>query len=212
MFGFLFLVAAQVYRPGARGTGGFAFINESNLARDRKMLSHSRARQMLELSNNHIDRAAWHRDVVVALTNLAKILDESVTRYEVEYEIGDHLHRVFTALEKQDKKLKRRCEAIDNISRSLKVHIDDVVKQTNAELEQYMKHVRKEIVSELRNRVQSLLTHDQKDLKLIHGETKDVIDTINLRSKLIAIIYFCVFQILMFVCIYITIRYLKISY
>lgn len=167
---------------------------------------------MLDLSNNHADRTAWHRDVVVALTNLAKILDESVTRYEVEYEIGDHLHRVFTALEKQDKKLKRRCEVIDNISLSLKAHIDDVVKQTNADLEQYMKHVRKEIVSELQNRVQSLLAHEQKDLKLVHGETKNVIDTINLRSKLIAILYFCVFQILIVLFIYITIRYMKISY
>ena len=199
-----------MYRPGADGTRGFAFINESNLNRYEKTVSKSLAKRWIEEGERFDDRMEWREAVLRALMNLAVIIDKSVTRYEVEYEVGDHLHRILNAIDKKDKAMKTKFRAIEEEANTLKTHVDGLVAKTNEELASYMKQTRKEIVKELRAIVNSAIELEKKDVEDVKKSALSTISAIKTSSTGTAIVYFVLFQGLLAVSVYIAIQYAKI--
>lgn len=199
-----------MYRPGADGTRGFAFINESNLNRYEKTVSKSLAKRWIEDEERFGDRIEWREAVLRALMNLAVIIDKSVTRYEVEYEVGDHLHRILNAIDKKDKAMKTKFRAIEEEANTLKTHVDGLVAKTNEELASYMKQTRKEIVKELRAIVNSAIELEKKDVEDVKKSALSTISAIKTSSTSTAIVYFVLFQGLLCVSVYIAIQYAKI--
>ena len=199
-----------MYRPGADGTRGFAFINESNLNRYEKTVSKSLAKRWIEEGERFDDRMEWREAVLRALMNLAVIIDKSVTRYEVEYEVGDHLHRILNAIDKKDKAMKTKFRAIEEEANTLKTHVDGLVAKTNEELASYMKQTRKEIVKELRAIVNSAIELEKKDVEDVKKSALSTISAMKTSSTGTAIVYFVLFQGLLCVSVYIAIQYAKI--
>ena len=212
LFVFAGVAFTQMYRPGADGTRGFAFINESNLNRHEKVASQSLARRWIEDGERFDDRREWRKAVLRALMNVAVIVDRSVTQYEVEYEVGDHLHRILNAIDKKDKAVRTKFRAIEEEANRLKTHIDALVAETNDELASYMKQTRKEIVRELRAIVNSAIDAERKDVEDVKKSALSTISAMNTSSTGTVVVYFLLFQVLLGVSVYVAVQYAKIVF
>ena len=180
--------------------------------RENKLTARSLARQLLTNHAAGSDRSDWREQVVYALTNLAQIIDQSATRYEVEYGIGDQLQRVLASVDQNGREMKKKVQALETEAIIMRQQIDEIVNKTSDDLAQYMKQVRKDVVRELREMVQGALGDQRQDAQELKNRAKDTIGAMNKSSSFIAFVYFAGFQVLLGLCLYLTWRYLKVAY
>lgn len=184
---------------------------EKGSSRENKMTARSLAREYLSQSKPTDERSQWREDVIFALTNLAQIIDQSATRYEVEYGTGDELQRVLATIDQKGREMKKKVQALEAEATAMKAQIDEIVNKTNEEVAKYMKQVRKDVVRELRAMVQGALGDQRVDAEQLKDRAKDTIGAMNKSSSFISFVYFAGFQVLLALCLYLTWRYLKVA-
>lgn len=187
------------------------FSADGSSTRDNKLVTRSLARQHLANLQIPDDPDEWRQEVLYSLTNLAKIIDQSATRYEVEYEIRDELQRILAAIDQRGREMKKKFRTLESEATNMKGQIDQIVDKTSQDLSKYMKQVRKDVVNELREMVKGALGNQREDAEALKTTAENTIGAMNTSSSFIALVYFAGFQILLAVCLYLTWRYLNLA-
>lgn len=150
-----------------------------------------------------------YQAIIWALTELATLIDSAATRYEIEYEIGSHLHTVLNSVDVRDREMKKQFQELQVEVDQLKSDIDKLVNDTRVELQTSMKQVRKDIISSLRGIVSKALDNNRNVADQINNKVKKSVDSYKKTTTTQAVLYFVGFQILLFICIYFYNKYLQ---
>lgn len=150
-----------------------------------------------------------YQAIIWSLTELAGLIDSAATRYEIEYEIGSHLHTVLNSVDARDREMKKQFQDLQNDVDRLKIETDSLVNSTKAELQESMKQVRKEIISSLRNIVSKSLDTNREVSEKVQKKVSKSVDRYKKSTTKQAVLFFVGFQILLFVCIYFYSKYIQ---
>lgn len=183
----------------------------SSSERDRRLEKTSLAKRWMDPSKRPTDKNERSQAILYSLTNLAEIIDSLATRNEVEYEIGDHLHRVMSTVDQKDRELKRRFQSLETESHLLRAEIDDVVNQTRIELSNFMRQVRKDVVGVLSEKVKGTLGQQRLKAANIQADAASTIGQMNQSSNNTMLVFFIGLQLLIGVCLYLTWKYNKVA-
>lgn len=150
-----------------------------------------------------------YQAIIWALTELASLIDSAATRYEIEYEIGAHLHTVLNSVDVRDREMKKQFQELQTEVDSLRSDIDKLVNETRVELQESMKTVRKEIISALRKIVTESIEKNRGIADQVNKKVKNAVGQYKKTSTTQAVSYFIGFQILLFLCIYLYSKYIQ---
>ncbi|KAH0785892.1 hypothetical protein GPJ56_010153 [Histomonas meleagridis] len=150
-----------------------------------------------------------YQAIIWALTELATIIDSAATRYEIEYEIGSHLHTVLNSVDARDREMKKEFLQLQQEADKLKGDIDKLVNETRVELQTSMKQVRKEIIGSLREIVSKSLDQNREVSEKVQKKVVKSVGKYKKTTTTQAISYFVGFQILLFLCIYFYSKYIQ---
>ena len=150
-----------------------------------------------------------YQAIIWSLTELAGLIESAATRYEIEYEIGSHLHTVLNSVDARDREMKKQFQDLQNDVDRLKIETDSLVNSTKAELQESMKQVRKEIISSLRNIVSKSLDTNREVSEKVQKKVSKSVDRYKKSTTKQAVLFFVGFQILLFVCIYFYSKYIQ---
>lgn len=150
-----------------------------------------------------------YQAIIWALTELATLIDSAATRYEIEYEIGAHLHTVLNSVDVRDREMKKQFQELQTEVDNLKSDIDKLVNQTRSELQESMKSVRKDIISSLRKIVTESIEKNRGIADQVNKKVKGAVGQYKKSSTTQAVTYFIGFQILLFLCIYLYSKYVQ---
>ncbi|KAH0787168.1 hypothetical protein GPJ56_008882 [Histomonas meleagridis] len=165
-------------------------------------------RYLLEY-NNLKTQGQKYQAIIWALTELATIIDSAATRYEIEYEIGSHLHTVLNSVDARDREMKKEFQQLQSEADKLKGDIDKLVNETRVELQTSMKQVRKEIIGSLREIVSKSLDQNREVSEKVQKKVVKSVGQYKKTTTTQAISYFVGFQILLFLCIYFYSKYIQ---
>ena len=150
-----------------------------------------------------------YQAIIWALTELATLIDSAATRYEIEYEIGAHLHTVLNSVDVRDREMKKQFQELQSEVDQLKGDIDKLVNQTRTELQTSMKQVRKDIIHSLREIVAKSIDKNREVASNIHKRVNKTVTEYKKTTTMQAISYFVGFQVLLFLCIYFYSKYIQ---
>ena len=150
-----------------------------------------------------------YQAIIWALTELATIIDSAATRYEIEYEIGSHLHTVLNSVDARDREMKKEFQQLQTEADKLKEDINKLVNETRVELQASMKQVRKEIIGSLREIVSKSLDQNREVSEKVQKKVSKSVGKYKKTTTTQAISYFVGFQILLFLCIYFYSKYIQ---
>lgn len=150
-----------------------------------------------------------YQAIIWALTELATLIDSAATRYEIEYEIGAHLHTVLNSVDVRDREMKKQFQELQSEVDNLKSDIDKLVNDTRNELQESMKSVRKDIISSLRKIVTESIEKNRGIADQVNKKVKGAVGQYKKSSTTQAVTYFIGFQILLFLCIYLYSKYVQ---
>lgn len=181
------------------------------LERDRKLADTSIARYWMSNLGRLRNKNEKMQAILYSLTNLAEIIDASATRYEVEYEIGDHLQKVMNSVDQKDREMKKRFASLEEEAVSMKAEIDTIINQTRDDLATFMKQVRKDVLGEVKNIVRETLGNQRLEVEKVKDSAKSTIGQMKKNSNVTMIFYFLGFQALVGLCLYFTVKYTRES-
>lgn len=150
-----------------------------------------------------------YQAIIWALTELATLIDSAATRYEIEYEIGAHLHTVLNSVDVRDREMKKQFQELQGEVDQLKGDIDKLVNETRAELQTSMKQVRKDIIHSLRDIVAKSIDKNREVAGSIHKKMDQTVTQYKKTTTMQAFCYFFGFQVLMGICIYFYFKYIQ---
>lgn len=150
-----------------------------------------------------------YQAIIWSLTELAGLIDSAATRYEIEYEIGSHLHTVLNSVDARDREMKKQFQELQNDVDRLKNETDALVNSTKKDLQDSMKQVRKEIISSLRDIVSKSLDTNREVSEKVQRKVSKSVDRYKRSTTKQAVTYFVGFQILLFLCIYFYSKYIQ---
>lgn len=150
-----------------------------------------------------------YQAIIWALTELASLIDSAATRYEIEYEIGGHLHTVLNSVDVRDREMKKQFQELQKEVDTLKEDIDKLINNTRAELQESMKSVRKDIVKSLRETVTSSLSKNRDLAQSIRKKVEGSVGQYKKTTTTQAVSYFVGFQVLLFLCVYFYTKYIQ---
>jgi DNA anti-recombination protein RmuC len=166
------------------------------------------ADKYLQEFDNLKSQGQKYQAIIWALTELATLIDSAATRYEIEYEIGAHLHTVLNSVDVRDREMKKQFQELQGEVDQLKGDIDKLVNETRAELQTSMKQVRKDIISSLRNIVAQSIDKNRDVAERIQRKVSRSVGEYKKTTTVQAISYFVGFQVLLFLCIYFYSKYI----
>jgi DNA anti-recombination protein RmuC len=149
-----------------------------------------------------------YQAIIWALTDLATLIDSAATRYEIEYEIGAHLHTVLNSVDVRDREMKKQFQELQGEVDQLKDDIDKLVNETRAELQSSMKQVRKDIIHSLRNIVAQSIDKNREVADKVQKKVSKTVGEYKRTTTAQAISYFVGFQVLLFLCVYFYSKYI----
>ena len=150
-----------------------------------------------------------YQAIIWALTELATLIDSAATRYEIEYEIGGHLHTVLNSVDVRDREMKKQFQELQGEVDQLKQDIDNLVNETRVELQTSMKNVRKDIIKSLREIVASSIDSNHYVAQKVQKKVKTTVDEYKKTTTTQAVSYFVGFQVLLFLCVYFYSKYIQ---
>ena len=150
-----------------------------------------------------------YQAIIWALTELASLIDNAATRYEIEYEIGGHLHTVLNSVDVLDREMKKQFQELQGEVDQLKNDIDKLVNETRDDLQNSMKQVRKDIIKSLREIVSNSLNSNREVSEKVKNKVHKSVGEYKKTSTSQAIGYFIGFQILLIVCVYLYYKYIQ---
>lgn len=150
-----------------------------------------------------------YQAIIWALTELASLIDSAATRYEIEYEIGGHLHSVLNSVDVRDREMKKQFQELESEVNQLKQDIDSLVNETRTELQTSMKNVRKDIIKSLREIVASSIDSNHHVAQKVQKRVKTTVDEYKKTTTTQAVSYFVGFQVLLFLCVYFYSKYIQ---
>lgn len=150
-----------------------------------------------------------YQAVIWALTELASLIDSAATRYEIEYEIGAHLHTVLNSVDVRDREMKKQFQELQSEVDVLKGDIDKLVNETRTELQTSMKKVRKDIISSLREIVAKSIDTNREVANNINKRVSKTVTQYKKTTTMQAVSYFIGFQVLLFLCVYFYSKYIQ---
>ena len=150
-----------------------------------------------------------YQAIIWALTELASLIDSAATRYEIEYEIGGHLHTVLNSVDVRDREMKKQFQELQTEVDQLKQDIDNLVNETRVELQTSMKNVRKDIIKSLREIVASSIDSNHYVAQKVQKKVKTTVDEYKKTTTTQAVSYFVGFQVLLFLCVYFYSKYIQ---
>ena len=150
-----------------------------------------------------------YQAIIWALTELATVIDSAATRYEIEYEIGAHLHSVLNSVDVRDREMKKQFQELQGEVDKLKGDIDKLVNETRTELQTSMKQVRKDIIHALRDIVSRSIDKNREVASNINKKVNKTVTEYKKTTTAVAIGYFIGFQILLFLCVFFYSKYIE---
>lgn len=150
-----------------------------------------------------------YQAIIWALTELASLIDSAATRYEIEYEIGGHLHTVLNSVDVRDREMKKQFKDLQTEVDQLKADIDKLVNDTRTELQTSMKNVRKDIIKSLRDIVASSIDSNHNVAQKVQKKVEKSVEQYKKTTTTQAISYFVGFQVLLFLCVYFYSKYIQ---
>lgn len=144
-----------------------------------------------------------------SLTELAALVDSAATRYEIEFEIGGHLHSVLNKVDSRDHDMKKQFQELKKQVSNFQVDIDKLINQTRNEVQLSMKAVRKEITHHLRDLVTKKLRESKSAQKFVQNKVDSSMSSIQKSNSKQTILYFLGFQVLLVACIYLYYKYMQ---
>jgi ElaB/YqjD/DUF883 family membrane-anchored ribosome-binding protein len=150
-----------------------------------------------------------YQAIIWALTELASLIDSAATRFEIEYEIGSHLHTVLNSVDIRDREMKKQFQELQAEVDQLKGDIDKLVNETRAELQASMKQVRKDIIQSLREIVAQSIDKNHQVAEKVQKKVSKSVGEYKKTTTAQAISYFIGFQILLALCIYFYSKYIQ---
>lgn len=150
-----------------------------------------------------------YQAIIWALTELATLIDSAATRYEIEYEIGAHLHSVLNSVDVRDREMKKQFQELQGEVDKLKGDIDKLVNDTRNELQTSMKQVRKDIIHSLRDIVAKSIDKNREVASTIHKKVNRTVTEYKRTTTAVAIGYFIGFQVLLFLCVFFYSKYIE---
>jgi DNA anti-recombination protein RmuC len=150
-----------------------------------------------------------YQAIIWALTELATLIDSAATRYEIEYEIGSHLHNVLNSVDVRDREMKKQFQELQGEVDQLKSDIDKLVNETRSELQASMKKVRKDIISALREIVAQSIDKNRQVAEKVQKKVSKSVGEYKKTTTAQAVSYFIGFQILLILCIYFYSKYMQ---
>jgi hypothetical protein len=152
-----------------------------------------------------------YQALLYCLTELALIVDKSATRGELEYGIGSHLHKILESIDQRDRQLKVHFKDFQSEGNSLKAEIDDLVNPTRVELEELVRSVRKSVMKELKSMIRLSISQQERTAnqvsKVAWAKLQSIESTLNTQMYL----FFGGFQVLVFLCLYFSRKYAKLT-
>jgi len=148
-----------------------------------------------------------YQAVIWALTELASLIDSAATRYEIEYEIGAHLHTVLNSVDVRDREMKAQFQELQGEVDALKGDIDSLVNETQVELQESMRRVRRDIISSLREIVTKSIDRNREVASGVHRKVNKTVSRYKRATTAQAVSYFVGFQILLVICVYFYTKY-----
>jgi len=150
-----------------------------------------------------------YQAIIWALTELASLIDTAATRYEIEYEIGGHLHTVLNSVDVRDREMKKQFQELQTEVDQLKLDIDKLVNETRTELQGSMKNVRKDIIKSLREIVANSLDTNRAVAEKVQKRVQKSVGEYKKTTTTQAVSYFIGFQVLLFLCVYFYSKYIQ---
>jgi ElaB/YqjD/DUF883 family membrane-anchored ribosome-binding protein len=150
-----------------------------------------------------------YQAIIWSLTELASLIDSAATRYEIEYEIGAHLHTALNSVDVRDREMKKQFQELQGEVDQLKSDIDKLVNETRAELQSSMKQVRKDIIKSLREIVAQSIDKNREVAEKVQKKVSKSVGAFKKTTTAQAVTYFIGFQILLFLCIYFYSKYIQ---
>jgi DNA anti-recombination protein RmuC len=150
-----------------------------------------------------------YQAIIWSLTELASLIDSAATRYEIEYEIGSHLHSVLNSVDIRDREMKKQFQELQGEVDQLKTDIDKLVNETRAELQTSMKQVRKDIISALREIVAQSIDKNREVAEKVQKKVSKSVGEYKKTTTTQAISYFVGFQVLLALCMYFYSKYIQ---
>lgn len=167
------------------------------------------ADQYLEQYDKLETQGQKYQAIIWALTELASLIDSAATRYEIEYEIGGHLHSVLNSVDVRDREMKKQFQELQTEVDQLKVDIDKLVNETRNDLQENMKQVRKEITKSLQSIVVDSLDKNRQLQDQVAGHVNQSVQQMKQSTTKQAVGYFVGFQVLLIICIYLYAKYIQ---
>ncbi|EAX95442.1 hypothetical protein TVAG_243310 [Trichomonas vaginalis G3] len=150
-----------------------------------------------------------YQAIIWALTELASLIDSAATRYEIEYEIGGHLHTVLNSVDVRDREMKKQFKELQTEVDQLKSDIDKLVNDTRTELQTSMKNVRKDIIKSLRDIVANSIESNHNVAQKVQKKVEKSVEQYKKTTTTQAVSYFVGFQVLLFLCVYFYSKYIQ---
>lgn len=150
-----------------------------------------------------------YQAIIWSLTELATLIDNAATKYEIEYEIGGHLNSILNSVDIRDREMKKQFRDLQKEVDSLKSQIDSMVSETKREIQKSMRNIRKDIVKSLRDIVNKSIDTNRNVAAKVQKNVMNSVNSYKKESTFQAIVYFVCFQILIFICIFFYSKYIQ---
>jgi DNA anti-recombination protein RmuC len=193
------------FNPADEEEDTYAIINSENLGSRKR--GRTLARYYLDNFGSFRNSNEQYQALLYCLTELALIIDKSATRSELQYGIGNHLHKILEGIDQRDRQLKSHFKDFQAEGNSLKEEIDNLVNQTRAELEEMVKSVRKGVMRELKTMIRASIDEQADTANQVSQAAGAKIHSIESTSNTQMILFFAGFQILIGLCLYFSWKY-----
>jgi DNA anti-recombination protein RmuC len=152
-----------------------------------------------------------YQALLYCLTNVAHIIDSDATQAEVQYKIGDSLHRVLDRVDQQEKQMNEKFKILEEETGSMRGQVDELVNQTRIELVQMTKNVRKEIIAKLGEMAQQKIATQHAVSSNVNVRASQKIKSLKTVSTAQAVGLFAGLQVLVILCLYLSCKVVKAS-
>jgi ABC-type transporter Mla subunit MlaD len=157
------------------------------------------------------DSKQKYQALLYCLTSVAQIIDSDATQAEVQYRVGDNLHRILDSVDQQEKQMNTKFKILEDETRALRGQVDELVNQTRVELVQLTKNVRKEIVAKLREMAQQRIATQHAVSSNVNVKAGQRISRLKKGSTTEGLALFAGLQVLIILSMYLACKVAKAS-
>jgi DNA anti-recombination protein RmuC len=197
------------FNPADEEEDTYAIINSENLGSRKR--GRTLARYYLDNFGSFRNSNEQYQALLYCLTELALIIDKSATRSELQYGIGNHLHKILESIDQRDRQLKSHFKDFQAEGNSLKQEIDNLVNQTRAELEEMVNSVRKSVMKELKSMIRLSINQQERTVDQVSKAAGAKLQSLEATSNTQMYLFFGGFQVLIFLCLYFSWKYAKLT-